>query len=145
MMANFIPFEFHEPQQFIDSRVPKIPAQWQDSETRATDLLAYQVWRQISFRITSMVIIKVDILSPIVVLEYLQVVPELWICLHHILTMYRHVIITWSDYLQNCLRARYLPSTTGAGHLPSTTGAGHLQSTTGAGHLKSNTGAAHKK
>ena len=90
---------------------------------------------------------------------------QIWICGHLMQTMYHQISITCSDYLQNCQRARHLPSTTGAGHLPleldiyhlprelniyhlswtstSNTEAGHPQPITGPGHLLSVTGAAH--
>ena len=50
MITNLIPLEFHERQQFIEIRVPKITAQ----VTRLQD-------KSNQFHITSLVIIKVDV------------------------------------------------------------------------------------
>ena len=128
MTKNLIPLEFHERQQLIEIRVPKTAAQ----ETKLRDksnVIEYppifqhvkhtHIAGQFEWQFKGKSVLhnkpwlssKLMLVSNICSTRVFRA-PNLDLHSSYILTIYHHVIITGSDYQQNCLRARHLPSTT---------------------------------
>ena len=84
------------------------PLIFEDIKQTLAGRFEWEFQRQISFYIIlSWILSKLMFIFTCVVLEYR--VPQSWICVHRILTMRYHDIITCSDQQQDFLRAGHVP------------------------------------